>query len=125
MQIDGIMFDRFAVVADDVSLAQAAARMRDLDTDVLAVRNEEVLVGTLSVNDLALKGYGGGCDPHLACVADVLTPRVAFCPLGTDLEAALRLMNEVGVEALLLGQPIRGGASLARSPARRLPDRTG
>lgn len=105
MQIDGILSDRFAVVSDDVSLAQAAARMLDLDTDVLAVRNEGVLVGTLSVHDLALAGYGGGCDPHLACVADVLTPRIAFCPLGTDLEAALHLMNEMGVEALLVGEP--------------------
>ena len=95
----------FGVVSDSASLQEAAVLMRDRETCVVAVEQGGRIAGTLSQRDLALKGYGEGRDPDKDSVAMVMTPRFALCPLDTDLIAALRLMGEYGVDALLLGAP--------------------
>lgn len=102
MKVEGILADSFEVVPDSAGLQQAAVLMRAWGTDVLAVRQDERIVGTLSQRDLAFKGYAEGRDPHETAVAMVMTPRIAACPLEADLRTALRLMDEQGVDALLV-----------------------
>jgi CBS domain-containing protein len=102
MKLEDILAADLVVVSEGASLEQAAALMRARRTDVLAVQQDERIVGTLSQRDLALKGYAEGRDPHETATATVMTLRVVTCPLEADLPAALRLADEQGVDALLV-----------------------
>lgn len=102
MQLQDLMLDPVPAVAEDVGLKQAAALMGEHDVSVLAVLRGPEVVGTLSQRDLALEGCAKGRTPDGTTVSEVMTRRVAYCPLDADLCTALRLVEESGAEALLV-----------------------
>jgi CBS domain-containing protein len=102
MQVQDLMIDPVPAVAEDASLGQAAALMGEGGLPVLAVLRGPEVLGTLSLRDLALGGCARGRAPDTTPVSAVMTRRLAFCRLDADLAAALALMAEQDVEALLV-----------------------
>lgn len=104
MKVNDIMVEPVAAVPDDASLSQAAALMIDRGLTVLAVERGKDLVGTVGGPELVL-ACAEGRPPEATPVSALMQARVAFCPVDTDLRAALALMAEDSVEALLVRSP--------------------
>jgi predicted transcriptional regulator len=104
MQVNDIMVDPIAAVRDEADLREAAALMIDRGLTVLAVERGEDLVGTVGLPELAL-ACAEGRPPEETSVSAFMRARVAFCPVDADLRAALALMGEEDVEALLVRSP--------------------
>lgn len=105
MHVDDLMTDDFPVIAEGASLQQAATLMDQRGIDVLAVRESDRFLGTVSRHDLASGGCGGGHDPRSTAVAEVMSRRIASCPVDADLHTALKRMAEQEVEALFVRAP--------------------
>jgi CBS domain-containing protein len=104
MQVSDIMVDPVASVSEDETLRRAAGLMAEGGLSVLAVRRGEALVGTLGQGELA-RACAEGRPPEATPVSALMRARIAFCPVDADLRAALALMTEQEVDALLVRSP--------------------
>jgi CBS domain-containing protein len=79
MQLREIMTRNPVVIPPDTNLQEAAQRMRDLDSGVLPVGENDRLVGMLTDRDITIRATAEGKDPRSTRVRDVMTPDVVYC----------------------------------------------
>lgn len=108
MQLKDVMTKTVRTVPATAT-AQEAARLMELhDVGFLPVVDDEVSAGVITDRDLALRIVGMGRDPAKTTIAEVMTfgpgvegdvdltdlPGVATLPLDTELDEAVRIMDE-------------------------------
>jgi CBS domain-containing protein len=102
MQIKEIMTREPVVIGPDVVLKQAAERMRDLDSGVMPVGQNDRLVGMLTDRDITIRATAAGKDPNQTRVEEVMTPDVVYCFEDDDAAAAANIMEEHQVRRLIV-----------------------
>jgi CBS domain-containing protein len=102
MQIKEIMTREPVVIGPDVVLKQAAERMRDLDSGVMPVGQNDRLVGMLTDRDITIRATAAGKDPNQTRVEEVMTPDVVYCFEDDDAAAAANIMEEHQLRRLIV-----------------------
>jgi len=92
MRINEIMTPNPQCVGPDDTLAQAAAKMKNLNIGILPVCKNERLVGILTDRDIAVRAVANGMDPE-ASVRTVMSRLVSFCFEDQDQEVAASMME--------------------------------
>jgi CBS domain-containing protein len=102
MQIREIMTREPVVIGPDMVLKEAAERMRDLDSGVMPVGQNDRLVGMLTDRDITIRATAAGKDPNETRVEEVMTPEVVYCFDDDDAVAASNIMEEHQLRRLIV-----------------------
>ena len=102
MQLKDIMTRDPVVLPPDATLKEAAQRMRDLDSGVMPVGEDDQLLGMLTDRDITVRATAEGKDPNGTPVREVMTPEVVYCFEDDDVREAARKMEEHQVRRLIV-----------------------
>ena len=102
MMIHDLMSRNVECVNPETSLAEAAARMRDLDIGSLPVGESDRFVGMLTDRDIAIRAVAEGCNPKTTRVSEMMTPGVISCYEDQDVTDAAGIMKEKKVRRLIV-----------------------
>ncbi|BCJ89392.1 inosine-5-monophosphate dehydrogenase [Terrihabitans soli] len=99
MKISEVMTREVRVAGPDMTLAEAARLMEELDAGVLPVSNSERLIGMVTDRDIAIRGIGQGLGPK-AKVSEVMTEDVKYCYDDDSCDDIARNMGELQLRRL-------------------------
>ncbi len=102
MQLKDIMTRDPVVLSPDVPLKEAAQRMREIDSGVMPVGEDDQLLGMLTDRDITVRATAEGKDPNGTPVREVMTPEVVYCFEDDDIREAARKMEEHQVRRLIV-----------------------
>ena len=102
MQVSEIMTANPVVLGPDTSLREAAQKMRDLDSGVMPVGENDRVIGMLTDRDITVRATADGKDPNTTLVRDVISADVLFCFADDEIEVAARKMEEHQVRRLVV-----------------------
>jgi CBS domain-containing protein len=102
MQIREIMTREPLVIGPDMVLKEAAERMRDLDSGVMPVGQNDRLVGMLTDRDITIRATAAGKNPNETRVEEVMTADVVYCFEDDDAAAAANIMEEHQLRRLIV-----------------------
>lgn len=128
MQVKDIMCRDVVSVSPDVSIKEAAKKMRDSNTGTVAVLNKEgELVGLLNDRQIAINVVAAGRNPTRIRVEDVMTKRLVKSTPEMDVFDAARIMGKLHFRRLPVvdrDHHIRGILSIAdlSAPLREYSD---
>ena len=74
MQLKDVMTRNIEEIPAEISLTDAATRMKSLDIGALPVRDSGKLVGILTDRDIAVRAVAKGCDPMQTPARDAMSP---------------------------------------------------
>lgn len=102
MKIKEIMTPNVEVVSPEMTLKDAARKMRDLDVGVIPVCDGEKMRGILTDRDITIRATAEGLDPKTAPVGNIMTPGVHWCYEDDDVDAAQKIMQDQQVRRILV-----------------------
>ena len=102
MQIREIMTREPVVIGPDMVLRDAAETMRDLDSGVMPVGQNDRLVSMLTDRDITIRATAAGKDPNQTRVEEVMTPDVVYCFEDDDARDAALKMEEHQLRRLIV-----------------------
>jgi CBS domain-containing protein len=102
MRVYEVMTPDAVVVAADMTLAEAAKRMKLLDVGPLPVVDGKRVVGMLTDRDITIRATALGIDPKTLSVREVMTPEVVACLERDDVAAAARMMQLAQLRRLVV-----------------------
>lgn len=94
MLVREAMTQRALWITPDVSLIQAAKKMRDENIGCLPVGENDRLIGMITDRDLACRAIAEGADPATTTARDVMTRGISYCFENDNLSEAVQLMEE-------------------------------
>ena len=83
------MTERALWITPDITLTQAAQKMRDENIGCLPVGENDRLIGMITDRDLACRAVADGADPAKTKVRDVMTRGIAYCFESDDVTDAI------------------------------------
>jgi CBS domain-containing protein len=101
MEIREIMTTNVECIAPDLTIQDAARKMRDLDVGFLPVCENDKLIGTVTDRDIVLRAIAEGRNPTTTA-RSVMTKGVFFCYEDEDVEACAEHMKDNEVKRLLI-----------------------
>lgn len=102
MQIKEVMTSTVEFIHPDITLSDAAGRMRNLNVGALPVGENDRLVGMLTDRDIAVRAVAEGRDPKNTKVRDTMTSDVVYCFENQDLSEAAKIMADKHVRRLVV-----------------------
>lgn len=100
MKIEDIMSPYVRCVQSDVTLAEAAVVMRDMDVGALPICEQGRLVGMLTDRDVTVRAVAECRDPRFTTVKQVMSPGVIYLFADQAVEDATELMEMKQVRRL-------------------------
>ena len=98
--VKDVMTSNPATVQADATVVEAARIMRDQDTGIVPVVENERLSGTVTDRDIAVRVVAEGREPESTTVREIASTDVVSVEPEQDLSEALRLMAEHQVRRL-------------------------
>jgi CBS domain-containing protein len=89
-------------ISPQTTLAEAAQKMKSMDTGALPVCENDKLVGMLTDRDITVRAVADGCDPKFTQASEAMTPDVIYCYEDEDVREAARIMEEKQIRRLLV-----------------------
>lgn len=102
MQIKEVMTRNVEFIHPDITLSDAAGRMRKLNVGALPVGENDRLVGMLTDRDIAVRAVADGRDPKNTKVRDTMTSDVVYCFEDQDVAEAGKIMQDKQVRRLVV-----------------------
>jgi CBS domain-containing protein len=115
MELRDIMTKHVHVVTPATTIQQAAQMMRDLDTGILPVCDDQAIIGLLTDRDIVVRALAEGKEAESA-VTDAMTGNVVCMYEDDDVEEAAQMMEEKQIRRLIVlnrNQELAGIVSLA------------
>lgn len=84
----------------DMTIFEAAKKMRDGDFGILPIQKNDRLVGMLTDRDLVVRGIAEGLNPKEIKVESVMTPNVLYCFEDQALEEVAENLGDNQVRRL-------------------------
>lgn len=100
MQVRDIMTPRVETISPREVVADAAAKMKNLDVGSLPVCDGNRLLGMITDRDITVRATSSGVHPHDRRVEEVMTPDVIFCFDDQDVSEAAQIMEVKQVRRL-------------------------
>ena len=100
MLVKECMSKKVELADPEMSLSQAAKKMRDGDFGILPVRENDRLVGMITDRDIAVRAVAAGKDPKQTKIRDVMSQKVLYCYDDQTTEEVARNMGDNQVRRL-------------------------
>jgi CBS domain-containing protein len=78
MQLKDVMTPEVEAADFNITLQEAAAKMKTLDVGALPIREGLHLVGMLTDRDITIRAVAEGLDPKQTAVAEVMTAEIVY-----------------------------------------------
>ena len=98
-QLKELMSRDVQVISPDMSIKEAAIKMRDGDFGMMPVGEDDRMIGTLSDRDIVIRAVADGLDADTK-VRDVMSEGVAWAYEDDSVENAAMIMSEWQVRRL-------------------------
>jgi CBS domain-containing protein len=102
MKVSEIMSRSVECIDGDLSIKEAAEKMRSLDVGFLPVCEGDSVIGTLTDRDITIRHVADGQNPYRVKVHDIMTPDVLYCFEDQYVEEVARYMQEHEVRRVLI-----------------------
>jgi CBS domain-containing protein len=102
MQLEQIITRDPLVIGPDTTLKEAAEKMRDLDSGIMPVGENDRLVGMLTDRDLAIRAVADGKDPNTTRLREIMTQEVVYCFEDDDARDAATKMEQHQLRRLIV-----------------------
>lgn len=115
MELRDIMTKHVHVVSPATTIREVARQMRDLDTGILPVVDEQAVIGLVTDRDIVVRALADGKDADDA-VTTAMTGAVVCMYEDDDIEEAAQVMEEKQIRRLIVlnrNQELAGIISLA------------
>lgn len=109
MSLERFRRTRMVVLNRRSTAYQAARAMADNHIGAVLVSEPSGVAGIITDRDLALAVIGGGLDPRLTPLEEVMSEEVITCDISATVDDVVRLMREHGVRRIPLvdgGRPV-------------------
>lgn len=90
------------VCPPDATLREAARTMRELDSGLLPIGEEDRLLGVLTDRDITVRATAEGKDPNANAAREVMSSEVVYCLEDEDEREAAPKMEQHQLRRLLL-----------------------
>lgn len=100
MQIKDVMCHDVEIASPEMTVVEAARKMRDLDCGFLPVGENDRLVGMITDRDIAVRAVAEGKDVQSCHVRDAMTPDVLYCFEDQDTDDAAEFMADHQIRRL-------------------------
>jgi CBS domain-containing protein len=100
IRVREIMSKNVTWVAPELSLHEAAKKMRDLDVGCLPVGQDDRLVGMITDRDIACRAVAGEANPAEMTIAAAMSPGITVCFDDQEVGEAARLMEKKQIHRL-------------------------
>lgn len=100
MKVSECMTKHVELGTPDMTLFEAAKKMRDGDFGILPIQKNDRLVGMLTDRDLVVRGIAEGLNPKEIKVQTVMTPNVLYCFEDQALEEVAENLGDNQVRRL-------------------------
>ena len=98
-QLKNLMSRDVKVINPDMSIKEAAIKMRDGDFGMMPVGEDDRMIGTLSDRDIVIRAVADGLDADTK-VRDVMSEGIAWAYEDDSVENAAKIMSEWQVRRL-------------------------
>jgi CBS domain-containing protein len=98
-QLKDLMSRDVKVINPDMTICEAAQKMRDGDFGMLPVGEDDRMIGTISDRDIAIRAVAEGLDADTK-VREVMTDGIAWAYEDDSVEKAANIMSERQVRRL-------------------------
>ncbi len=98
-QLKELMSRDVQVISPDMSIKDAAIKMRDGDFGMMPVGENDRMIGTLSDRDIVIRAVADGLDADTK-VRDVMSEGIAWAYEDDSVEQAAKIMSEWQVRRL-------------------------
>lgn len=102
MKIKEIMTPNVEFVNPEITISEAAKRMKDLDIGILPVGENDRLIGMLTDRDIAIRAIAEEQDPTKTKVRDTMTSDIVFCFDDQEITDAAKAMKERQIRRLVV-----------------------
>ncbi|MGE5409585.1 MAG: CBS domain-containing protein [Clostridiales bacterium] len=102
MDIKEVMTTNVEIIKPDISIMEAATKMKTLDCGILPVYENDRLIGMITDRDIAIRSTAEGKDPKIDKVRDVMTKKVVYCYEDEPIEHVARVMEENKIRRLII-----------------------
>jgi len=102
MKVREIMTRDVEVVPPDLTVAEAAEKMRALDIGPLPVCDGDRVVGMVTDRDITIRATAEGQDPHSTRVRDVMSEDVVSIFEDQDAADAAQMMRDKQIRRLIV-----------------------
>ena len=100
MQLKDVMTPEVEAADFNITLQEAAAKMKTLDVGALPIREGLHLVGMLTDRDITIRAVAEGLDPKQTAVAEVMTAEIVYGYEDQDVRDAAHLMAKEQIRRL-------------------------
>jgi len=102
MQVKEIMSKNAEYIHPDITLRDAAGKMKELDCGALPIGENDRLVGMLTDRDIAVRAVAEGRNPTSTKVRDAMTEDMVYCFEDQDISEAAQMMKEKQIRRLVV-----------------------
>jgi len=102
MLLKDVMTRNVEEIPPQMTLKDAAARMKSLDVGALPVCENNKLVGMITDRDIATRAVAEGRDPKTTRASDAMTSGVVYCYEDEDTRQAAKIMQEKQIRRLVV-----------------------
>ena len=102
MQLRDIMTREPVVARPETTLREAAQTMRELDSGVLPIGEDDRLLGILTDRDITIRATAEGKDPNSTAVREVMSSEVVACFEDEDERDAAAKMEQHQLRRLVV-----------------------
>jgi CBS domain-containing protein len=98
-QLKDLMSRDVKVISPDMTIGEAATKMRDGDFGMMPVGENDRMIGTISDRDIAIRAVAEGKDANTK-VRDVMSEGIAWAYEDESVEQIVKIMSERQVRRL-------------------------
>ena len=98
-QLKDLMSRDVKIISPDMTIGEAARRMRDGDFGMMPVGENDRMIGTISDRDIAIRAVAEGKDANTK-VRDVMSEGIAWAYEDESVEQVAKIMSERQVRRL-------------------------
>lgn len=102
MTVHEIMTRKVELVNPNISLKEAAEKMRRSNVGILPVGEDDQLVGMLTDRDITVRATAEGRDPRKTTVRETMSERVYYCFEDQDIADAAAIMMDRKIHRLVV-----------------------
>ncbi|MBA2404215.1 MAG: CBS domain-containing protein [Bdellovibrionales bacterium] len=84
----------------NMTLVEAAKKMKEGDFGMLPISEQDRLVGMITDRDIAVRAVADGKDPNKAFVGEVMTQKVLYCFEDQDVDEVVKNLGDNQIRRL-------------------------
>ena|SRR6476620_2105097 len=97
MQAKDLMSKNPEILSPDMTLQEAAQKMKDQDFGFLPIGENDRLIGAITDRDIVIRGVAAGKDPNKTQVRDLMTDEIHYCFENDSIEKIAEMMGQLQI----------------------------